>query len=773
MNRLYWEKYRPVAVYGLVGLVICILLWFGRDLDKFKELTATSAEEGDITVVSPGFLVPPGEYLIDVQVVDAGNVPEATMDLFCPEHGRIYESSINNGIRVNTFEVKLHEPTNSLSIRIFYPEGEEDRIQVTGFTLWSNDPLYTDARFAMALFLILYLLFGLYYFSGMRPGKNWIYAAAIAIAVLFSSYPLFSSYLTECHDLNFQLYRIEGIKDALLCGQFPVRVHPTHLNGYGYATAALYPELFLYLPALFRIMGMSVVLSFKVFLFLINVATALVMYYAMRSITKSTYDATLASVVYTMATYRIICIHERAAVGELLAMCFMPLVISGIYHVFLGDRKKWPQLVIGATCVFQSHLIGTLLTAFLAVFLGIVYIRRLFRDSRWLYLLGSIGMILLLNLWFLVPFFDFYGQDLVQNHLGGGTNIFHDHVIIPAQLFNLNGDNYGLSYNLAHGIVGEMSQTPGLVVGLCLAGCIVIYLVLKKGRHSFGMSLFLFGLATLVCSTSLVPWRKLEGIGVVDYLTTAIQFPWRLLGPVTVAVVMAFALARAQLYPAFSHRQKQVLLAFVTGLGVYGCVAFGAAATQNTSVYLEKAQAIHLNSTIGMNQEYLLYGTDVSQLTTSRYVVSQEGSRVLDQNKMGTNVRVEYENTQKGTWIEVPLLWYPGYRAVDLNTGEELPITIGDNHVIRVHVPDEQNGVFQVYYAGRRKYRAAELITMLTVLGWAGAVIYRRRKGGTDGMKNTAGRLSGAPAKTQAASGRPDPAERAGVGQTETGGEQV
>lgn len=722
------KKIWSVIPYAILGLAVCALIWFQRDLDRFKELSAESVETDGVTEISPGFLLPQGHCLIDVHVIDAGDVPEATIEFYSPEHGLIDQREITNGIRVNTYRILFKERENNIHARIVYPEGTEARIQVTGFTLWPGRLLHKDTSFALAAFIILYLLFGFYYFGDRKPGKDWIYTAAIVLAVLFSSYPLFSDYLTECHDLNFQLYRIEGIKDALLCGQFPVRVHPTHLDGYGYATAALYPELFLYFPALLRIMGMSVVLSFKVFLFLINVVTALVMYYAVKSITKSSYYSTLASVVYTVASYRVICVHERAAVGELLAMCFMPLVVSGIYHVFIGDKRKWPQLVVGATCVFQSHLIGTLLTAFLAVFLGLVYIRRLFSEKRWQYLLLSIALILLLNLWFLVPFFDFYSLDLVQNHLGGGGNIFHDHVIIPAQLLNLFGDNYGLSYELSHGMLGEMSQTPGLSVSACLLGGIVLFLVKKKGKDSFGLPLFLFGLLTLVCSTSLVPWRKLEGLEPVDLLTTTLQFPWRLLGPATLAVVMAMAVAGAREYPVLSGKTKRLCLGLLLGLGIHGCVAFGASATQNMPVYLEKAQAINLNSTIGMNQEYLLYGTDTEKLVSCLYTISQDGVQVLDKKKKGTTVTVDYANGLEYAWIEVPLLWYPGYKAIDLDTGLELPVTIGDNHVVRVTVPGMSEGTFRVYYAGRGRYRTAEVISILTLVCWGGFCLWRRKK---------------------------------------------
>lgn len=725
------SKIWPVLLYLAVGLAIAVCLWFQRDLDKYKELSAESYEDGLVTEVEPGFMVPAGEYLIDVHVVDSGNVPEARLRFYSLEDGEIFIGDINNGISVNTYSVRLEKAYTGLYARIEYPEGMENRIQVTGFTIWGEEPLYQDAMFALVFFVTAYVLFGAWFFSGRKPGKEWYYAGAIVLAVLFSSYPLFSSYLTESHDLNFQLYRIEGIKDGLLCGQFPVRVHPTHLNGYGYGTGALYPELFLYIPAILRILGLSPVLSFKIFLFLINTATALVMYFAVKSVTKSPYYGTLASVAYTMGTYRVICVHERAAVGEILAMCFMPLVVSGIYHVFLGDKRKWPQLVLGATFVFQSHLIGTVFTAFLAVFLGIVYSRNLFRERRWLTLLGSIGMILLLNLWFLVPFFDFYSQDLVQHHISDGGNIFHDHVIIPAELLNLIGDNYGLSYELSHGILGEMSQTLGIGVSLCLGLGIVLFFVKKKGKDCFALPLFFFGILVLAGSTSLLPWKRLEGIGLVNALTTIIQFPWRLLGLVTLAIVMSLAFCGAKEYPALPERWKRGLLAAFTGIGIYGCVAFGAAATEGNSVYLEKAEAINLNSTVGMNQEYLLYGTDTSLLEGSLYTPSEDGCYVSGKSKKGTTVEVAFVNGLEDAWIEVPLLWYPGYRAIDLETGRELPLTIGTNNVIRVQVPYtgmEGSGSFRVYYAGRGRYRVGELASILTVLGWAAAAVYRRKR---------------------------------------------
>ena len=250
----------------------------------------------------------------------------------------------------------------------------------------------------------------------------------------------------------------------------------------------------------------------------------------------------------------------------------------------------------------------------------------------------------------------------------------------------------------------------------------------KKGKDSFGLPLFLFGLLMLFGSTSLVPWRKLEGIDLINVLTTTLQFPWRFLGPVTLAVVMALALIGAKEYPALPEKTKRLCLGLLLGLGIHGCVAFGASATQNMPVYLEKAEAINLNSTIGMNHEYLLYGTDTEKLTPCLYTISQDGVQILDRQKTGTTITVNYANGLEYGWIEVPLLWYPGYRAINLDTGEELPVTVGDNNVVRVTVPGMSEGTFRLYYAGRGRYRAAEVVSILTLISWGGFCLWKRKK---------------------------------------------
>ncbi len=50
------------------------------------------------------------------------------------------------------------------------------------------------------------------------------------------------------------------------------------------------------------------------------------------------------------------------------------------------------------------------------------------------------------------------------------------------------------------------------------------------------------------------------------------------------------------------------------------------------------------------------------------------------------SVRCSYENREnaQGAWIEMPLLYFPGYRGEDGN-GNPLPVERGNNNQVRVH----------------------------------------------------------------------------------------
>nr|MCR4696067.1 hypothetical protein [Lachnospiraceae bacterium] len=154
------------------------------------------------------------------------------------------------------------------------------------------------------------------------------------ILIIFSttivlSLPLMLNYLLDGHDLSFHLMRIEGIKQSILDGRFPARMDMYALEGQGYADPIYYPYLFLYIPALLRVSGLSIMHSYKFFLGFLNLAGCIIAYLAFKGITKNTKASIVGMIVYNLAPYHIACLYSRGALGEAQAYIFIPLIAYG------------------------------------------------------------------------------------------------------------------------------------------------------------------------------------------------------------------------------------------------------------------------------------------------------------------------------------------------------------------------------------------------------------------------------------------------------------
>ena len=133
------------------------------------------------------------------------------------------------------------------------------------------------------------------------------------------------------------------------------------------------------------------VTAYHTLIVLINVATAISMYCSVKSITKSKFSAIFGTVLYMLAPYRLCDLYIRSAIGEALAMIFLPLAIAGIYHILLGEKSKWYYLLIGLTGITQSHVLSCLLIGLVMIFLCVIFVKYLLLERRYLKLIMTLG----------------------------------------------------------------------------------------------------------------------------------------------------------------------------------------------------------------------------------------------------------------------------------------------------------------------------------------------------------------------------------------------
>ena len=105
---------------------------------------------------------------------------------------------------------------------------------------------------------------------------------------------------------------------------------------------------------------------------------------------------------------------------------------------------------------------------------------------------------------------------------------------------------------------------------------------------------------------------------------------------------------------------------------------------------MHKHNAVRIYNAAGMGYgyisgaEYLPYGTDQNKLTY-RNPESPDSVVITAYEKDLLQVDVSCYNSEsaEGT-ITMPFLYYKGYEAYDMSTGEELEVFDGDNHSVGV-----------------------------------------------------------------------------------------
>ncbi|MDO5379099.1 MAG: glycosyltransferase family 39 protein [Clostridia bacterium] len=589
------------------------------------------------------------------------------------------------------------------------------------------------AAYAALAGVVLSVLLALSWDTSAEGEQRRRDALILVMTAVFASMPCLWNGLREGHDLFFHLNRIEGIASALRAGQFPVRIHASTLLGYGYAASEFYPELFLYFPAVLRNLGVSLTVCVLVFQMTINFATAAVCYGSARRLFGSRRVALGASVLYTLCVYRLVNLYVRATLGESLAMIFFPLLIWAMVEVLTRDERRWPLLALAMTGIFMSHLLSTMFAVLFCAAASALCLPRLIRERRRiLAILKAAGLMILCSLWFLVPFASYARS-------GISTSVALD---ASKSVLTLGSYLVGFSGNMANlpESLEDFACTIGVVPGLAmLMGCALLLVRLyARGRGAklregearsdrLSLALLAFGTVALLGATEFFPWAWACALRrPISTFFRQIQFPWRLVG---VAAPM-LAMAAAWGYLKEERHAAAGMAAIVSLSVVFGGYTMQSFVQQEVFLTAED----YCDTRIGQF-EYTYPGTEKSALEPG-YVGDRDGREytVRSIEKRGTTLELVLDMSEGGLYIEVPLLYYPGYRAT--RDGAPCSVVRGENNVVRVYGAGEsESAVIRVWFEEPPLWRAAEAASLagaallLFALARMGGGRVRRRRG--------------------------------------------
>lgn len=742
------ERKQTIRYWAVVLALVCLLLPLLRESRYLKTFTAmeldstvqtaTTADsryadpsylEAGLFMYGPGVYLEPGSFSLTMMYSTDG--AGSYVEVYSPgwlnadnTQGRVLATLALDPAQTQArVDFALDRTVDDLEFRVYY--GGEGALTVNTLTLRSGYLYWTDPL--LLIFFVLALA-GLLYAAAPRGRPQAAVVAALIGLALLASYPLFTDFLTVGMDQEFHLRRIEGLFGALQSGQWPARISTQHFGGKGYATGVMYPELFLYFPAALRLAGASILFSWKALLFAINLGTAFSAYFCGRRLMNSRAAGMAAAIVYLLSPYRLCDLYIRAALGEVLAMAFLPLLLYSLWQLLAGDAGQWPWLVLACTGIFQSHILTTEMTAVFALLCALAALPALTKPARLAALGKAAGLTVLVNLWFLVPFLTYT--------LKGGFKIFgshvdlHQHSLYPAQMLSTFWSaDPGLWSQSLGSLDSEMLLTLGLAPLVCLG-------LLAAGWWLFdpqsgprpglrqGVAAAVAAGLCLYAASVYFPWELLQRIPALDRLLSPVQFPWR-----TLAFAAAcFAVVAAAATIPFRGRGAKLAV-----LGVLLAVAVLPASSMMdgllaTPVYMGQTDSIaHIG---GNYNEYLPEGVSDEILAAAPNGLEPQGE--LDVTGLTKNdCRIEFDYTaQQDTVVYLPLTAYPGYSA-RLN-GQTLDLTSAPDGRLAVTLP-AGSGHLTVEFAGYWYWNAALAVSALTALGWGAEAVYERRKRGESG----------------------------------------
>ena len=181
------------------------------------------------------------------------------------------------------------------------------------------------------------------------------------LIVLALSLPLFRENMFLGDDYEYHAARIDSIYNSLKAHIFPVKVHSQMANNYGYASGLFYPNLFLYIPSLFMILGFNIITSYKIFLIIMFCIMFVLNYIALNNILKNQNTSLIGTTLIMLSKVLSLHIYQRFALGEFLGTIFIAPVISGIYNYVHKDFSKPYLLIIGFFGLINSHILTTVI----------------------------------------------------------------------------------------------------------------------------------------------------------------------------------------------------------------------------------------------------------------------------------------------------------------------------------------------------------------------------------------------------------------------------
>lgn len=511
-------------------------------------------------------------------------------------------------------------------------------------------------------------------------------------------------------DFYFHLRRLNALADALRDGTFPAYIDYKALQGYGYLSSVFYPDVIL-IPFAALSFVTGTLFAYNSMLLIMTILCGVFMYKAIYVIYKNSFAAFISGLLFCFCNYRLFDIYNRAALGESLAFTFFPIILLGMYYIIKGDYKRnWYVLAIGYTLLIYTHLLSSVIAFILIVLFLLIYYKPLKEEpKRLIYLCLAAIVTVLMTAYYTFPMI----EQMVSNSFYYKTHSWVDPTLYSTSI-------YWLLLGMIEGLTQpEQFFFPKIGLFLTFGICLRLF-VRGKSKELKSIDIFVIvAIGLLILSSSIIPWGKFPFKEL-----RVIQFPWRLFAFVSFFFAIAGGYYLSQLVK--SRRRMAIASFFV--------IAFAALIIAGDSQnYRRTVRADQVLTTPNITNHYLGGGKEYlpSRIESTDYICKRGDEVITNYNTTRISNFIRSKNITSfdisianADHIEVPLIYYKGYKAV-LN-GNKLPVVQSSRGLIEITA--NQSGRVEVYYTGTTLLRVSFWISIISILALCTFVFVSRKK---------------------------------------------
>lgn len=546
--------------------------------------------------------------------------------------------------------------------------------------------------------------------------KNIINYLIIIIVSLIMCIPLFQEGIHTGHDGDFHISRTIGTIEELKNGN-SIFVVSRFSNNLGFGWNLFYPPISTFINVIFALLTGNVVIAMKFFIFITFILSGISMYKLVKTLTNNNLSALIASLFYMIAPYRMLNAYTRLAVGEMISFVFIPIIFRGVYYILNGKTEKSYLYVLGTIGLLLSHNISTLLTFILGALYVLINIKAL-KDKKILKTLCiSTAIIILSVLFFEVPLLEQkHSVDLEVFRYGkmySKTSVM-GHALSPLQLL----------YRNAQGADSSMYFCIGIPI---LLGLILTPFAYKSSNKNYKYFLFV-GLVSCLMSTLLFPWFVMPDILLM------IQFPWRML----VVIVLCFSIIgginiayliekiKLKKYSSITKIMSFTLLIVLSCLYSFSFINNLDVKIADNKLY-EEPEIIDPINQVSRYSSFLEYWPQKA-IVAIDYIIDRDNkvkllsgnADIQNETKENGILNFDITNVSENTVLELPYLFYKGYEVTYTPTGSNEKIKLNnlvesDKGLASIELDTSVSGHINIEYHATALHKICIVVSFSTI----------------------------------------------------------